>query len=67
MNGGFDGNTSSLKYYNYAINTRDIQNIIYKGPNLKMLDDNGNSNNKSNYDYLSLRWYFMGNKDGYNP
>lgn len=67
MNGGFDGNTSSLKYYNYAIGTREIQNIIYKGPNLKMLDDNGNSNSKSSYDYLSLRWYFMGNKDGYNP
>jgi hypothetical protein len=64
MNGGFDGYTSALKYYSKAIGTREIQKIISNGPNLKLKSDDIN---KSKPQYLSLRWYFMGNEDSYNP
>jgi hypothetical protein len=64
MNGGFSGYISDLKYFNYAIGTSEIQNIVSKGPNLKMI---GDDMTKSKPKYLSLRWYFMGNRDMYNP
>ena len=64
MNGGFDGDISNLWYYNYAIGTSEIQKIVSKGPNTKVI---GNINRNNSSDYLSLRWYFSGNKDLYNP
>ena len=63
-NGGFSGYTSNLWYYNYALGTAAIQNIINKGPNLKMTDglvDDKDSN------YLSLRWFFYGDENSYMP
>lgn len=58
-NSGFSGNTSSLRYFNYAIGTNKIQSILNDGPKLKPI---------SSYDmatkppgYLSMRWYLMGN------
>lgn len=65
MNGGFDGFISNLWYYNYALGTREIQNIITRGPNTKMTGDNGF--NVKNPNYLSLRWFFNDTKDSYNP
>lgn len=65
MNGGFDGYISNLWYYNYALGTAAIQNIITKGPNKKMIGGNGLADNTFNY--LSLRWFFYGAGDGYNP
>jgi hypothetical protein len=65
MNGGFDGYISNLWYYNYALGTLAIQNLLKKGPNTKMLGSNG-MNSKDN-NYLSLRWFFYGTGDGYNP
>ncbi len=65
MNGGFDGYISNLWYYNYAIGTTDIQNIVNKGPNTKMIG--GSAMADKMYNYLSLRWFFYGAGDGYNP
>jgi hypothetical protein len=65
MNGGFSGYTSNLWYYNYALGTAAIQNIANKGANTNMI---GNSSLKLvRPDYLSLRWYFNGAGDQYNP
>jgi hypothetical protein len=63
-NGGFSGYISNLWYYNYALGTAAIQDIANRGPNLTMADgpvDDKDSN------YLSLRWFFYGDNDAYNP
>ena len=65
MNGGFDGYISNLWYYNYALGTAAIQNLVNKGPNTKMIGGNGLANKM--YNYLSLRWFFYGAGDSYNP
>lgn len=65
MNGGFDGYISNLWYYNYALGTRDIQNIVSNGPNTKLIG--GNALVDKMYNYLSLRWFFSGAGNGYNP
>jgi hypothetical protein len=64
MNGGFDGYTSSLRYFDKAISTSNIQSIINDGPNLKIKTDDLKT---SKPPYLSLRWYFFGNENSYNP
>jgi hypothetical protein len=58
MNGGFDGYISDLWYYNYALGTSAIQNLMTKGPNMKMIGGNGMADKM--YNYLSLRWFFYG-------
>lgn len=65
MNGGFDGYISNLWYYNRALGTAAIQNIANWGPNTRMLGNNGMNLKDSNY--LSLRWYFNGAHDTFNP
>ena len=65
MNGGFDGYISNLWYYNYALGTAAIQQIVSKGPNTKMIGSSGMKD--KSYDYLSLRWFFYGSNDMYNP
>ncbi len=65
MNGGFNGNISNLWYYNYALGTSKIQDIASDGPNTRMIGTTGMSNNT--FDYLSLRWFFYGAGDAYNP
>ena len=66
MNGGFSGYSSCLRYFNYAIGTREIQNIVTSGPCTNLLDSSllGRENMPR---YLSLRWFFTGQKDMYNP
>jgi hypothetical protein len=64
MNGGFSGYISELRYFNYGLGTGEIQSIVDNGPNLNMVDQDMT---ESMPRYLSLRWFFMGNKDGYNP
>ena len=64
MNGGFSGYMSDLRYFNSGLGTAQIQRIVDAGPNLEMT---GNSLTDSVPKYLSLRWFFMGNRDGYNP
>jgi len=65
MNGGFDGYISNLWYFNHALGTAAIQDILTKGPNTKMIGST--SMNIPVYNYLSLRWFFYGAGDGYNP
>jgi hypothetical protein len=65
MNGGFDGYISNLWYYNYALGTAAIQNLVTRGPNKKMIGTTGMSDQLTNY--LSLRWFFYGSNDMYNP
>jgi len=65
MNGGFNGNISNLWYYNYALGTSKIQDIAGDGPNTKMIGTSGMNDNA--FDYLSLRWFFYGAGDAYNP
>ena len=55
-NGGFKGNLSNLKYYNYAIGTFEITSIANNGPDLTMKKDS--NINKSKSHYLSSQWYF---------
>ena len=54
-NGGFAGNLSDLKYYNYAVGTLEIDSLTTNGPNLKIQK---NSNiEKSKPHYLASQWY----------
>jgi len=64
MNGGFSGYLSSLKYYNKALGTNDIQSLVDNGPCIK-IEDNSALTSKDN-SYLATRWYFSGSKDAYN-
>lgn len=66
MNGGFSGYTSSLQYFNTALGVNEIQTIVEKGPNLNQIGNSSSSMTDTNADYLSLRWFFSGNKDMYN-
>jgi len=64
MNGGFSGYTSGLRYFDSALGTNKIQQIVNKGPNMKM---NSSDINNTKPHYLSSRWYFAGSNDEYNP
>ena len=55
LDSGFDGNLSNLKYYNYAIDTFEIDKISKNGPNLKMAKKSNLSESKPTY--LSNNWY----------
>ena len=65
LNKGYSGYTSNLWYYNYAIGTAAINDIVRGGPNTK-LASKGGPNDKTS-DYLSSKWYFAGQSDMYNP
>ena len=56
LNGGFSGNLSNLKYYNYAIGTFEIDNLASRGPDLKIAKNNSLEESKPHY--LSSQWYF---------
>jgi len=60
MNGGFDGNISDLRYYDYAIGLNEISGLSTMGPNLTISTSNSASFLLRSADYLSLRWYFYG-------
>jgi len=66
-NGGFNGYISNLWYYNYALGTSDIANISSKGPNTTLTSTSSLNTVLKDPNYLSLRWYFYGSGDGYNP
>jgi len=65
MNGGFNGYISNLWYYNYSLGTAAIQRLVESGPNTKMIGSTGMADKMRNY--LSLRWFFTGSGDSYNP
>lgn len=56
QSGGFSGNISDLRYYSYALNVFDINNILLFGPNLRPSELNPDANN-ANISYLSSNWY----------
>lgn len=56
MNGGYNGYTSDLQYWNRALNIREIQKIVDKGPNLDMKEQ---VLTQSEPRYFSLRWFFQ--------
>jgi len=55
-NGGFNGKLSDLRYYDYALNSVDINGLSYSGPNLKDVDNLNNAGNVGT-SYLSTLWY----------
>ena len=58
MNGGFSGNLSNLRYFNYAIGTRQIESILFWGPNTSLSIESNIDRTSSNY--LSFNWYTTG-------
>jgi hypothetical protein len=66
-NGGFSGYVSNLWYYNTALEASKILALFNRGPNRKLLDNSSSDLEMKKPDYLSLRWYFFGNEDMYNP
>jgi len=60
MNGGFDGNISDLRYYDYAVGLNEINGLSTMGPTLTISSSNSASLLLRSADYLSLRWYFYG-------
>jgi hypothetical protein len=66
MNGGFDGYISDLRYFSYSLGTNEISTLTKKGANTKMSSTNKSMSLKYP-DYLSLRWYFYGAGDQFNP
>ena len=68
MNGGFSGYIADLWYYNHALGISDIQRIANKGPNMTLVGSKNSSLllPKDN-NFLSLKWYFSGSGDAFNP
>jgi len=62
MNGGYNGYTSELRYWNHALNVREIQDVVNRGPNLKMQEPDMV---ESEPRYFSLRWFFQNPKMDY--
>ena len=58
LNGGFSGLLSDLWYFNHALNTAEILQIVQNGPNLTMIQESPNSGLNNFPPYFSLRWYF---------
>ena len=65
LNGGFSGYISNLWYYDYALGTSAIYNLAKNGPNTRMVGSS--SMNLKNPNYLSVRWFFAGSGDQFNP
>jgi|TARA_B110000093_G_scaffold45283_1_gene48434 hypothetical protein len=64
-NGGFVGYISNLWYFDYATNAREIYNLVQNGPDTTLAGSSAVSDTNSNY--LSMKWYFSGQGDMYNP
>jgi len=54
-NGGFSGQISDLRYFDYALTIFELNSIVNQGPNLSINDDT--SGDVGQYDYLSRLWY----------
>ena len=64
LNNGFGGYSSNLWYWNYAVGTNTVNNIVQAGPNTTIT---GGPLNDKSADYLSSKWYFAGQGDMFNP
>jgi len=67
LNGGFSGYSSCLRYFNSAIGTKQIQDIVSAGPCTELATTGVAATDAARPKYLSLRWFFTGQKDMYNP
>lgn len=56
--GGFTGSISNLRYYQYALNVFEINNIVNYGPNMNIAKSSPSTND---YHYLSKNWYYYNN------
>jgi hypothetical protein len=65
-NGGFSGYISNLWYYDYGLGINEISNIYTKGANTNMVSSSSGLQLKKQ-DYLSLRWFFYGMGNAFNP
>ena len=65
LNGGFPGFISNLRYFNYAIGTGEIDNIVSNGPNLKAAG--GTDLTSSSPYYLANQWFFNETDPIYSP
>jgi len=65
LNGGFSGYISNLWYYDYALGTAAVYNLVKNGPNTKMVGSS--AMNMKNPNYLSVRLFFAGAGDQFNP
>jgi hypothetical protein len=65
-NGGFSGYISNLWYYDYGLGINEISNIYSKGANTNMIGSSSGLQLKKQ-DYLSLRWFFYGMGNAFNP
>lgn len=57
QNGGFVGNLSDLRYFDYALSAFDIQSVVWGGPSL-YASKNGTMNYNKSTNYISNMWYF---------
>ena len=59
QNGGFNGQLSNLRYFNYSLNIFEINTIVLGGPNLKpgQLASNINNISDPTFSYISNMWY----------
>tara|TARA_B100001287_G_C22668060_1_gene523839 strand:+ start:979 stop:1893 length:915 start_codon:yes stop_codon:yes gene_type:complete len=55
MNGGFDGHLSNMRYFNYAVGTREIESIMSTGVNTINLSPKPGTYDDTNY--LSASWF----------
>jgi len=56
-NGGFSGQLSDLRYYNYSLNVFQIGSISWWGPNLSASSIGSALQANNGYTYLSSAWY----------
>jgi hypothetical protein len=61
LNGGVDGYISNLWYYDSALGTTAIQNVVNQGPNTTLVNNNTNMIGSFNSNYLSMQWFFNNN------
>jgi hypothetical protein len=59
LNGGFNGNTSELRYFEKAISTSQVQSIVNKGPNAKLVTGSTMGSDNKSSKYISTRWYLQ--------
>ena len=65
--GGFSGYISNLWYYDYALSPMDIGSMVSRGPNTTLINSSAQDLRIKDPNYLSLRWFFFGTNDSYNP
>jgi len=58
-NNGYKGTTSNLRYYDYALNVFEINNIVLAGPNLSVFQSSDYANSGS-FSFMSNQWYSQG-------